>query len=648
MNLKLLEPIEIGKKLMKNRILMPAMETRMSTLSGDIKPEMIDYYAARAKGGAGAIIVENTYIDNLSSRSSLSSSGLYTDHLISGKKILAEVIKENGALSIIQISHGGRQSAAMANKNQPVAPSPIMCGVIKRMPHELTINEIIEIEDAFAEAAVRAKKAGFDGVEVHGAHGYLICSFLSPLTNLRKDRYGGSLTNRGRFANDIIKKIRSITGKDFIVGYRISAKEYIGGGLELEEACDFVKTIQDNIDYINVSAGIYESPGFYISSSTYLPRGELIPLAAEIKKNSNIPVIAVGSFNPDLAEKVLKDGKADIIAFGRALIADPMMPIKLKYNRKKDIRPCIRGNEGCISGFKTGCPMRCEVNPACGREGYFKIKRTLQPKKVLIIGGGVSGMEAARVADLIGHKVILVEKENMLGGHLNESAKQDFKHDIYYYLMWLKRQIKNSEINVLLNTDANKPLVKKINPDVLLIAIGSEYFYPDIRGAQNAFLAKDILEGSIETGKKVIIVGGGVIGCETALALSQEKDSVIIFEMKKTIAEGYEAESREVLIKRLKDKNVRIYTDFKVIEIGNGLVITKDRYGHIKNFNTDTAVLATGLKSKKIKEFVNIIPETACIGDCIKPRKIYNCVHEAWSEVINIRINRARDPCDVI
>lgn len=644
MNLKLLEPINIGSKVMRNRIIMPAMETRMSTISGDVKPEMVEYYTARAKGGAGAIIVENTYIDNLSSRSSLSSSGFYTDHLISGKKVLAEAIKEGGALAIIQLSHGGRQSAARANKCQPAAPSPVMCRVTRRMSRELTIEEIIKIEDSFAEAALRAEKAGFDGVEVHGAHGYLICSFLSPLTNLRKDKYGGPLVNRGRLAKNIIRKIREITGKDFIVGYRISSVEYIEGGLELEEARDFVKSIQSEIDYINISAGIYESPEFFISSSAYLSPGELISLAAEMKKNVDIPVIAVGSFNPELAESVLNDGNADIIAFGRALIADPLMPYKLKYNKKEDIRPCIRGNEGCISGFKTGCPMRCEVNPACGREAYFKMNKTLEPKKVLIVGGGVSGMEAARVADLIGHKVILVEKENRLGGHLTESTKQEFKYDTYYYLTWLKRQIEKSGISVMFNTDTTKVLIKKINPDVLIIAAGSEYFYPDIKGAQNALLAKDILEESVKADKKVAIVGGGVIGCETALTLSQKKHTVTILEMKNTIAEGHETESREVLIRRLKDESVRIYTDFKVIEIRKDFVLAKDRHGHIKSFKTDTVVLATGLKSKKITEFLNIIPETVCIGDCIKPRKIYNCVHEAWNAAINISIIETRYP----
>jgi 2,4-dienoyl-CoA reductase-like NADH-dependent reductase (Old Yellow Enzyme family) len=368
MALKLLEPILIGSSLAKNRIVMAPMETRMSTISGDITQAMIDYYGQRAKGGAGVIIVENTFIDNLASRASLSSSGLYSDHLIAGKNLLAESIQENGTLAIIQLSHGGRQARAGATAYEAVAPSAVMCSVTKRMPHVLTIDEIDKIEDSFAEAAYRAKSAGFDGVEVHGAHGYLICSFLSPLTNLRSDEYGGSLKNRGRFAANILQKIRNKVGTDFIVGYRISASEYIDGGLEPPEACDFVVSVQKNLNYINVSAGIYESPSFWAIASTYVPAGQMVPLARQMKKAVNIPVIAVGSLNPILAEQILQSGDADMIAFGRALIADPFMPKKLAEGRQEDIRPCIRGNEGCISRFYSGCTIRCEVNPACGQE----------------------------------------------------------------------------------------------------------------------------------------------------------------------------------------------------------------------------------------------------------------------------------------
>jgi 2,4-dienoyl-CoA reductase-like NADH-dependent reductase (Old Yellow Enzyme family)/thioredoxin reductase len=635
MEWKLLEQSKIGRKITKNRIVMAPMETRLNTVSGDITREMADYYTERAKGGAGIIIIENTFVDNLASRSSLISSGLYSDHLIAGKNILAEAIKENGALAIIQLSHGGRQARGGTSANEAVAPSAVMCSVTKRIPHELSIKEIVEIENAFAEAAFRAKEAGFDGVEIHGAHGYLVCSFLSPLTNKRSDEYGGSLKNRGRFASNIIKKIRDKAGKDFILGYRISASEYIKGGLEPEEACVFVNSIQQSIDYIHVSAGIYESPSFWNIASTYVPSGQLIPLASQMKKAVNIPVIAVGSFNPRLAEKVLNNGDADFIAFGRALIADPWMPKKLSENREQDIRPCIRGNEGCISRFYSGCSIRCEVNPACGREAHYKIQKVSHPKKVLIVGGGVSGMEAARVAASIGHEVTLIEKEGRLGGHMIESTRQEFKASEAGLLKWIITQIEKHKVRVLLNTFATPDLIIQEKPDALILAIGSEYLRPNIKGAQNAFLAGKILNDTSLSGGNVIVIGGGLAGSETALTLAMEKKKVTIVEMLDQIAQKHEPGTREALIQRLQNEHVCIMTDSTVIEIAPGHVMVRDSDGNIKKIKGDTVVLASGLESRKSSDLSNIIPNTFSIGDCVEARKIYQCMHEAWNVVIN-------------
>jgi 2,4-dienoyl-CoA reductase-like NADH-dependent reductase (Old Yellow Enzyme family)/thioredoxin reductase len=615
---------------------MAPMETRLSTISGDITQAMIDYYAQRAKGGAGIIIVENTFIDNLASRASLSSSGLYSDHLIAGKNLLAEAIKENGALAIIQLSHGGRQAREGATAYEAVAPSAVMCSVTKRMPHVLTRDEIVKIEDSFAEAAYRAKLAGFDGIEVHGAHGYLICSFLSPLTNLRGDEYGGSLKKRGQFATNILKKIRSKVGTDFIVGYRISASEYIDGGLEPPEAIDFAVSIQESINYINVSAGIYESPSFWAIASTYVPAGQMIPLASQMKKAVNIPVIAVGSLNHEMAEKVLQNGDADMIAFGRALIADPFMPKKLAEGRQEEIRPCIRGNEGCISRFYAGCTIRCEVNPACGREARYRIVKAKMPKRVLIAGGGISGMEAARVAALMGHQVTLLEKEKTLGGHMVESTKQEFKAGEAELFKWLTRQVKKSGVKILLNTPATLDIIAGEKPDFLILAVGSEYIRPDITGAENAFMAGDILENISLAGEKVVVVGGGLVGAETALTLALSGRNVTLLEMTGQIAQKHESGARESLVQLLKSQKVCILTNHTAMEIGTGHLIAKDSGGIAHKIDADTVVLATGLISRDSKKLTGIIPKTVCIGDCKEARKIYQCMNEAWNAVINI------------
>jgi 2,4-dienoyl-CoA reductase-like NADH-dependent reductase (Old Yellow Enzyme family)/thioredoxin reductase len=635
MEWKLLEPTVIGKKHIKNRIVMPPMETRMNTIDGDVTRDMIDYYAERAMGGAGALIVEDTYIDNIASRASLLSSGLYSDHHIAGKNLLAEAIKENGALAIIQIGHGGRQVRAGATVYGAVAPSAVMCSVTKLMPQVLTMKEIAAIEDAFAEAAFRAREAGFDGVEVHGAHGYLVCSFLSPLTNLRDDEYGGILENRGRFATNIIQKIRDKVGEEFLIGYRISASEYIKGGLEPEEACRFVASIQQDIDYIHVSAGIYESPSFFNISPTYMPAGQLIPLVYQMKKAVNIPVIAVGSFNPKLAEQVLQQGYADLIAFGRALIADPFMPNKLAAGAEQDVRPCIRGNEGCISSFHSGCAIRCEVNPACGREAHYRINKVQIPKKVLVVGGGVSGMEAARIAAVMGHNVTIMEKESKLGGHMIESTRQEFKANEAEFLSWLTNQVEKNGVRILLNTLATPDVLIREKPDAVIIAIGSEYMSSTIRGTEKTLMAGEVLEDNSLAGEKVIVVGGGLVGAETALTLAMQKRRVTLVEMTDRIAEKLEDSAKAALILRLEQEQVCILTCHTVEEVGEGYIKTKNIKGEVSRIDADTVVLATGLVSRITAELKDVVPNTACIGDCIEARKIYQCIHEAWNAVIN-------------
>ena len=390
---KLLEPIKIGTVSLRNRIVIPPMESRLSRPDGSVTRAMIDYYAERAKGGAGAIIVENTFVDDKESRSSLSSSGLYSDHLIAGKSELAEAIKANGAVALIQLGHGGRECHPEATRRQPVAPSAVPCEIIGVVPREMTIDKIEEVQNAFAEAARRAKQAGFDGVEIHGAHGYLICSFLSPYTNKRTDKYGGSLKNRALFPLEVISKVREKVGNNFIVGYRMSADEYVPGGLTLDETSQFAKMLEE-VDYINVSAGIYES-GYHIVQPPYIEKAHLVHLAEGIKKVVSTPVITVGAHDIYTAEEALQKGKADLVALGRTLIADPELPKKMAEGRIEDIRPCIRGNEGCISRFDTAETMRCEVNPACGRESYFRITTVEKRKRVVVIGGGIAGIQAA-------------------------------------------------------------------------------------------------------------------------------------------------------------------------------------------------------------------------------------------------------------
>ena len=376
----LISPLKIRDKVLKNRIVMPPMECRLNTIDGSPTQEMIDYYAKRAQGGTGMIIVENTFIDNLESRSSVASSGLYSDHQIWRKAELAEAIKEYDCVAIIQLSHGGRQANPAATGLECVAPSPIPCQVTQRMPRELTIDEIHRIQNDFVQAAIRAQKAGFDGVEIHGAHGYLLCEFLSPYANHRTDEYGGNYENRARMIKEIVHQTREAVGQHFIIGLRLSVDEWLGEkGLQPDETCRLAHELEEMIDYVNCSAGNYETGAYCQTSSTYDDKGKIVYLAEEMKKHVQIPVIAVGSLDVDLAEQVLNEGKADLVAFGRALICEPNIGNKVKEGRVADIRPCCRANEGCFSGFAKGYPIRCELNPAAGQERKYALYKVQHP-----------------------------------------------------------------------------------------------------------------------------------------------------------------------------------------------------------------------------------------------------------------------------
>lgn len=633
---KLLEPIRVGHHVWRNRIVMPACETRLSNPDGSSSREMADYYGERAKGGAAAIIVENTFVDNKESRSSLVSSGMYNDHMIASHYYVSQAIKEGGADAILQISHGGRQANAGATGLQCVAPSEIPCKFVQRQPRALTHDEIIEIEDCFAAAALRAKMAGFDGVEIHGAHGYLICSFLSPYTNHRTDEYGGSAENRARFPKNIIRKVREAVGPDFIVGYRISASEGVEGGLTPIDTAAFAKSIENDVDYINVTAGIYETMEQYIIPPNYEPHAMVVPFAKVIKDQvTKCPVIVVNSLTPETAEQALEDGCADAIALGRPLIADPELPNKLMEGRREDIRPCCRGHEGCVSLFFSGCPIRCEVNPQCGRERELKLIKTSNPQNVVIVGGGVAGMEAARYASEVGHHVTLIEKSKELGGHFIEATLPSFKEDHKSVLEWLKTQVNKADIRILMNTEATPELIKELDADAVIIATGSKYVSLPIPGINKAIKPDTAIKREVSIGDKVVVIGGGLVGAEVALDLGNEGKDVTIIEMLPGIVLQDEPLSQISLTKHLAKANVKCLTSCQVIEIKDDTVVYKTEDHKQLEVPYDTVISATGLKpdDEISNQFKGIAKKVIKIGDARQAKKIFECFHQAWQAV---------------
>ena len=477
---KLFEPGQIGPMVIKNRIVMPAMATGTSSKEGFVTRQTKDYYEERARGGAGLIIVEFTCIDFPRGKGALRQLAVDDDKFVPGLTDLAQTIQRHGAKAALQLHHAGNGTRRELTEGlQPVGPSAITRPG-SEIPKALTLKEIGDLITRFARAAERAVKAGFDGIEIHGAHSYLIAQFLSSAWNQRKDRYGGPLENRARFLLDIILAVRDKVGKSFPLWCRINGEESgVPGGTTLEEAQDVARMIEEaGCDAISVSASERE-----LTSSRphfFLP-GWAAHLAAGVKEAVQLPIIGVGRITPELGEHLIEDGKVDFVAMGRALRADPELPNELALRKLNDIRPCIACN-ACAEHLRPGGHRLCAVNPALGREREYAITAARKKKRVLIVGGGPAGMEAARVAALRGHDVALWEEGDRLGGKLLMAALPPFKEQITKLVDFLSYQIKKVGVRVELGREVTSAVITKEQPDVMILATGSTPLIPRIPG----------------------------------------------------------------------------------------------------------------------------------------------------------------------
>ena len=639
--IRLFEPIKIGKLELKNRIVMPALNTKLGTEWGAMSDRMIDYYAERAKGGVGLIIIENTCIDWPVGKAGTNPIRADEWKFIQGLHDLAEAIHVYGAKIATQLHHAGRQGSSMtsAEGQQLVAPSPIPClPTGAEMPRELTLEEIEAMIGKYIFAATITKAAGFDAVEVHGAHGYLISQFMSPYTNKREDEYGKDFEGRIRFPLRIIEGIKMATGPDFPIIFRISADEYMEGGLTLEDNKRIAQRLEPaGVDAFNVSAGIYESPPWFsrIFPTMGMPQGCNVPLAQEIKKVVRTPVIVAGKLgDPVLAEKVLREGKADLIAMGRPLLADPELPRKAYEGRAEDIRPCIYCNEACAGNVSRMWSIGCVVNPALGREKERRFEPARKSKRVLVVGGGPAGMEAARIASLRGHSVTLVEQQNFLGGQLLAASAPQFKQPIRDFIEYLKSQVKKRRIKVMLGKRATPALVKRLKPDVVVVAAGATHCIPDIPGAErgNVATASDILTGKKKAGKEVAIIGGGEVGAELAWHLAEQGKKVNVVEMLGAIAMDMNMFSRLYLMDKLGELGVNLLTGMTAQKITSEGVLALDDEGKEQLIKADKVIFAAGFECDKALEkgLKGLSSEVYCIGDCVKPGKIEGAISSAW------------------
>ena len=625
----LMQPFRLKNITLNNRIVMAPMLSRLCDPDGIVSQKLIDYYAERARGGAGLVIVEYCYTDTKESKANQGQLGIYSDQLIAGLGDLAEAIQEWGAKAILQVCHAGRSTSSRYMGRQPIAPSPVP-SYTGEMAREMTLEEIEATIESFAEAARRAKTAGFDGIELHGTHGYLMAQFLSPYTNHRTDIYG---QDRGLFALQTLDRVRSKVGSEYLVGYRMAAEEFIEGGITLTETKAFAKRLeQRGIDYIHVSGGIIEV-GQHFVIPMYFPKGFLLRLAEGIKQAVKVPIIAVGAIHdPFLAEEALQRKQADLIAMGRGLIADPELPNKIRSGRLEDVRTCLRCNEGCSSRIRQSKTQRCAINAEVGRERSMRIHPASRPKRVCVIGGGPAGMEAARVLALRGHRVTLIEKEKELGGLLLYATVPDFKGELRRFLQYLKTQVKKLGVEVLLERRATLELVRDLKPDSVVLAAGSAMAAPQIPGVQKSFVANalELLSGKFQPGARVVIAGGAAMGCEIAAHLGALGKKVTVVEMLGDLALDLESRSRLALLQLLKERGVETLTSWKLEKIDEGGVLLSDRNSNRREVPVDSVILALGMASNQdlIQPLRENFQEVYLIGDCLEPRKIYQAIHE--------------------
>jgi 2,4-dienoyl-CoA reductase-like NADH-dependent reductase (Old Yellow Enzyme family)/thioredoxin reductase len=614
------------------------MATHFAGEDGVVNDRHIAYYLKRVKGGAGYITFEHTGVMR-QGKSFFNMALIDSDQKVVHFKKLVDAVHREGGKIVIQINHAGRQTSSSMTGSPIVAPSAIPCPVRKEMPQELSQEEIQEIVFAFREAARRVKEAGADGVEIHMAHGYLLNQFLSPYSNKREDEYGGDPDRRMKMAIDVLRNVRNQVGSDFLILCRLSADEYVEGGLKLEDSMEIAKALERNgADALHVSACVAAS-GYLNHPPYYAEEGIFAHLAQGIKSVVSIPIIAVGRIRtPELANQILEEKKADLISTGRALIADPNFPTKALQGKTLDIIPCISCNR-CIQSIRKGA-LQCAVNPETGREGMFKLQKTDHAKKVWIIGGGPAGMKAAEIAALRGHQVTLYEEKERLGGKFLLAAIPPRKQVLKEFIDQLTRQLTKLPLKVILAKPFTPASLKRGKPDVVIVAIGSKPFFPAIDGIQEskAISVEDALTGSVPLGRKILIVGGGGIGAEVADYLSENGAEVTLVEMREGIALDLVAHLQYFLNKRLKEKEVQMLLLTKAIRFEKDGLWVEDPQGKRKLDGFDSMVIALGSvpSDDLVESLKGKVPAVYVVGDASKPREVMEALLEAEEVALKI------------
>lgn len=659
---KMFEPMKIGSLEIKNRFAMAPMgPLGLGDAEGGFNQRGIEYYTARARGGTGLIITGVTFVDNEIEGHAMPSCPCSTHnavHFIRTSREMTERIHAYDSKIILQLSGGFGRVTIPTNLGEfpPVAPSPIQHRWLDKTCRELTKEEIRTIVEKFGDGAFNAKRAGFDGVQIHAVHeGYLIDQFAIELFNQRTDEYGGCLENRLRFAREIVEEIKKRCGEDFPVTVRYSPKSFIKElrdgalpgevfeekGRDIPEGIETAKLlVAYGYDALDVDVGSYDA-WWWSHPPMYQEKGLYIPYAKIVKDAIDVPVICAGRMdNPDLALSALEDGACDMISLGRPLLADADYVNKLRAGKIADIRPCLSCHEGCMGRIQEYSALNCAVNPAACREKEAALVQAVKSKKVMIVGGGVAGLEAARVLALRGHKPVIYEKSSALGGNLIPGGAPDFKEDDLALVAWYEHTLKELGVEVKYNAEVTAEVVKSSHADTVIIATGSKPKIFDLGDNSKVFPAADILVGNVPAGDKVVIVGAGLVGCELALWLARKGKKVTMIELQEKIlsVNGPLCHANFDMLEKLIPYNgIEVLTSSKVLKTTEKGVLV-DTIGKEQEILADTVVLAVGYNAEKslYEELKFQISELYLIGDARNVSSIMYAIWDAYEVAANI------------
>ncbi|MBQ3406288.1 MAG: FAD-dependent oxidoreductase [Lachnospiraceae bacterium] len=641
----LCSPITLGRTTFRNRMFSAPMGGTDIANDGCIGPKSTAFYELRAKGGAGAVTVSELMVHP-------KTDGSHAYHLdesilnsLASATYTADAIRRHGAIPSIELSHSGMFAGTyMTDKSKQKSLSQWGPSDTVRADgvqvKALTKDMIDEIVGAYAHVAGLVKRAGFEMLMVHGGHGWLINQFLSPMFNKREDEYGGTIENRARFAIEVLKAIREAVGPFFPIEFRMSGAEFVDEGYGIEEGIEIAKLVEPYVDLIHVSAGTYQKTFGITHPSMFTDHGRNVFLAAEIKKHVSKPVATIGGLSdPEQMEEIIASGKADVVYMARQLLADPFLPRKVTENRDGDIVKCLRCFT-CMAERAATSTRRCTVNPIIGREMEGdEVYPAPVKKKVLVAGGGPGGLYAAWTAARRGHEVILCEKEDTLGGILKSEQALPFKHEMYELSLTYAKFCRDAGVEIRLNTEVTKEYAERENADALIIAVGSSPLVPPIPGleGENVVIVNNYYKEKDKVGDEVVVMGGGLAGCECAIHLGMEGRKVRLVEMRDVLAPDANVRHRPLLLKEI-DKYVTVHTGHRALRVTSEGVVCADKDNNEVLVPGASVICALGQKSRTdvVNELLDAAPFVRVIGDASRVSTITNAVYWGYHAALDI------------